>query len=273
MQLIVKGRLQGTGFDRMLLPDTNADGNCMLDLAEARFIEPYPLVAMACFVDATVKLQTKLGFIPPQDAQVSNYLSRMGFVEMLTKRYKFTKQLLPPVRATPHPNDLIELQWFDGSDVTQIADFVWEQLRRTASSGALNALHSSLWEIAENVLFHAGTGGGWIAAQTYKRGTSSARVDVAIGDVGHGIQKTMHRHNPQTDLEAIDLALRYGVSGLDDPARGIGLADTAEQVRGLGGVVMVRSGNARRRLTRQESKGAQVTFLPGTIVGLSVPCG
>jgi hypothetical protein len=272
MKIVAGVRLQGSGVDRALRTGRE-DGHWVLDLRKVGFVEIYPLVAMACFVTRAADHGFDLRLYPPESKMVRTYLSRMGFVEMLEKRFDVAARPLKEVRATPHANDLLELQWFDSSKkIGDLANLVWERLDGKVPAHVLPTIYESVIEIGENVIFHAGTGGGWVAAQTYSRGTPKERIDLAIGDTGLGIRRTMRRHRPSTDGRAIALAMQYGVSGLDDPGRGIGLAETAEQMRAVGGRLLVRSGSGRRTVTTKSVQSATVPALQGTVVGMSIPC-
>jgi hypothetical protein len=77
--------------------------------------------------------------------------------------------------------------------------------------------------------------------------------------------------NPASDRDAIELALEYLVSSVDDPGRGQGLTDTMEQVVALQGRMIVRSGNAKVAITARGRTHTQVPRLPGVIVALSLP--
>jgi hypothetical protein len=53
--------------------------------------------------------------------------------------------------------------------------------------------------------------------------------------------------------------------------RGQGLSTTAEQVGGLGGTVVIRSGKGKLTVVGEERSAATVPPLPGTIVALILP--
>ena len=271
VQLLAGNRLQGTGFDSALRQGF-VDGRWVLDLSKVKFVEIYPMVAMACFVSRAQQRGHGLQLSIPESNQVKTYLSRMGFVEMLAEHYEVEARPLRQVRAQPHPNDLLELQRFDSSHkIEELANLVWERLSQVPPH-VRRTIYECIIEIGDNVIFHAGSGGGWVAAQTYRRGTANERIDLAIGDTGVGIRRTMRRHKPRSDGDAIRLALQFGVSGLADPGRGVGLAETADQIRSVGGRLLVRSGAGRRTVTRHSSVSTPVPALQGTVVGMSIPC-
>lgn len=75
-----------------------------------------------------------------------------------------------------------------------------------------------------------------------------------------------------TDAEAITKAIRWNVSRVPDAGRGQGLPGVVDGVKGLGGVVWIRSGAASRTLTRRGPTTIGVSRLQGTIVGARLPC-
>lgn len=139
----------------------------------------------------------------------------------------------------------------------------------------MTQLYEATGELGLNVVEHAGSpAGGFVAAQLYRRGQPDERAIVAVGDVGIGIRESLRElHGPLSDAEAIDRAIQRDVSGLPDPGRGQGLASVVEGVRGLGGVVRIRTGSAGRSITQGVSPATDmVSPLQGTIVGARLPC-
>jgi len=75
-----------------------------------------------------------------------------------------------------------------------------------------------------------------------------------------------------SEAEALARALQENVSGLAVAGRGVGLYDVAELVTELGGLVCVRSGAAKREVSRELVRQHAVPHLPGTMVGAHIPC-
>lgn len=131
-----------------------------------------------------------------------------------------------------------------------------------------------------NALEHSGSD-ALVMGQIYlsKRGGKAPdhddRVQVVIGDVGRGIRASFlvtGVEQPADDLEAIDLALQYLVTSVaDDPGRGQGLSTTMEQVVGMQGRMVVRSGSAKVSIEEGRKREENVPALQGTIVALSLP--
>ena len=141
----------------------------------------------------------------------------------------------------------IELQRFDdshGSD--RLATFIWERLEGGADGEVVNQLFEATGELGQNVVEHAGSPvGGFVAAQRYKAGAPEERIIVAVGDVGVGIRESLRpRYGDMTDGEAITAAIRWNVSSVPEEGRGQGLPGVVDGVRGLDGVVWIRSGAA-----------------------------
>ena len=182
---------------------------------------------------------------------------------------------LPRLAERDRRDTLIELQRFDDSHGShRLATFIWERLEGGADGEVVNQLFEATGELGQNVVEHAGSpAGGFVAAQRYKAGAPEERIIVAVGDVGVGIRESLRpRYGDMTDGEAITQAIRWNVSSVMEEGRGQGLPGVVEGVRGLDGVVWIRSGAACRRITRGRATTIDVSRLQGTIVGARLPC-
>jgi len=128
---------------------------------------------------------------------------------------------------------------------------------------------------------------GIVAAVVHRARRTQSYVHFAIGDAGIGLRKSFldgaAPHHPNSDHEAITLALQYLVSSVaDDPGRGQGIFTTIEQTLGLQGTAAIRSGAAIRRLERgkhwnqqelhRSGRALSVQQLEGTVVAVTIPC-
>jgi hypothetical protein len=92
------------------------------------------------------------------------------------------------------------------------------------------------------------------------------------GDVGIGIRESLRpRYGDMTDGQAIRRAIQWHVSRIPDEGRGQGLPGVVEGVRGLDGVLWIRTGVVSRTITRRETT-IGVSRLQGTIVDARLPC-
>lgn len=67
-------------------------------------------------------------------------------------------------------------------------------------------------ELVRNALEHSNSPvGAFVSAQYFKK---SNRISIGVADRGRGIYQSIRQsHNPKSDIEAIDLALRPGITG------------------------------------------------------------
>ena len=211
-------------------------------------------------------------------------MSRLGFDRFVQEIGEVSFDLA--VTAPQAKSDvLVPLQVFRSSDELQpLADLLWSRLDGVVGPQATSALIEALWELGANVTEHSGSS-GIVGAVVQNANRKEAHVDFAIGDAGIGIRQSFLNgvggHHPNSDHEAITLALKYLVSSTGDPGRGQGIAATVEQATGLRGKVLVRSGDARRSIAPEgQEKGplrlhenpASVPRLTGTVVAVTVPC-
>lgn len=257
-------------FDSSLHPN-----GPQIDLTYLEFVTAYGLVGLACVIAQNAKAGFTTTIRLPESSGVDNYLSRMGFQRILDTYGCSRSRNLSSVNSANLSDRLLELQVFeDSSGVSELSNLVWKRLDVPGriSPQSLNAIYMGLGEIADNVRYHSGLSWGFIAAQTYRAGTSQERIEFAIGDIGIGIRKGLERLAPSTDLEAIGLALEEGVSGLEDAGRGVGISTTVQEVTGLQGFVHLKSGEASVDVKLERTNDKQTTYLNGTVIGVVVPC-
>jgi hypothetical protein len=267
-------KLTISNFDREL--DPKAEG---CDLTPLTFIDAYGLVGTACALRSALREQTSLPIEAPSNEATRSHLSAMGLRDFLEG---FGRAALLPESPTFDASDVVvPLRSGTQSGGEQAAShLLWEQLQNDVSPQVLAALAEGIWEMVGNALEHSGSD-PLIMAQVYsgKRGARGVnhdnRVQVVIGDSGRGIRESFlatGAHRPASDVEAIELALQYLVTSvIDDPGRGQGLSTTMEQVIGLQGRMVVRSGAAKVSIEASRTRKENVPELQGTIVALSLP--
>jgi len=256
--------------------DTNAS-SC--DLRPLTFVDAYGLVGTACALQAALSDTPSLPIYPPDNTGAGNHLVAMGFRDFLLGAGRSLD--LPSSPAFDASSVVVPLQsTTDSGGAQALSHLLWAQLQNHVDPQVLGAIAESVWEMVGNALEHSGSE-ALIMGQVYRadRGGESPdhadRVQIVIGDTGRGIRGSFVAtgvREPKDDLEAINLALEYLVSSVrDDPGRGQGLHTTMEQVLGLGGQMIVRSGAARVSLDTNIRREEPVEPLPGVIVALSFP--
>jgi hypothetical protein len=251
-------------------------GVAAIDLAQESFVDAYALVALACFIASTAGEGLSVRLVLPVDPDVRSWLSRMHLGAVIDAfGTRVEGAALPRVVERDRRDTLIELERFDdahGSD--HLASFIWERLQGGADGEVVNQLFEATGELGLNVVEHAGSpAGGFLAAQRYKAGMPEERIIVAVGDVGVGIRESLRpRYGDMTAGQAIRRAIQWHVSRIPDEGRGQGLPGVVEGVRGLDGVMWIRTGAVSRTITRRRETTIGVSPLQGTIVGARLPC-
>jgi hypothetical protein len=254
---------------------SDAENTC--DLRRLAFIDAYGLVGTACAC-LSAHGGAGLKIRPPTAHATRSHLSAMGFRDFLaTLGADFELPATPTIKA---PDVLVPLSAASDSGGSQaLSNLLWEQLEGHVSAQVLHAMYEGVLEMVSNAREHSGTD-ALIMGQVYwaaRGGTTpdhDDRVQVVIGDTGRGIRQSFldsGTHSPDSDLDAIHLALEYLVSSVADPGRGQGLYTTMELVTETQGRMLVRSGDARVSITSEGRQDDAVPYLPGVIVALSLP--
>ena len=267
--------LDAVHLDSVLTLDVDT-GVAEIDLSRVSFVDAYALTGLACFVASADRDGLPVELVLPEHPDVRSWLSRMHLGAVIdTFGVHVVGGVLPRVAERDRRDTLIELQRFHdsyGSD--RLASFIWERLEGGADGEVVNQLFEAAGELGQNVVEHAGSPvGGFVAAQRYKAGAPEERIIVAVGDAGIGIRESLRpRYGDMTDRQAITQAIRWNVSRVLEQGRGQGLPGVVDGVRGLGGVVWIRSGAASRTITPRRAATVDVYRLQGTIVGARLPC-
>lgn len=246
------------------------------DLTGLTFIDVFGLVGCSIALCHAHGAGTQAMFSAPDAGLTRSHLAYMGLANLLDALE--VPHGLPELDPAAHPEVVVPLQrTANTKGIDEVAGLVFSQLERRVDPQVLNALVEALWELAQNVIQHSGSL-AILAAQVYPKGNPpfhDGTVQVAIGDSGRGIRASFLAtglHAPSSDREAIDLAVQYLVSSVDDPGRGQGLHTTIGAVRELRGHVVIRSGTGRLAASHSSSGCAtKVPFLPGTLVGVVLP--
>ncbi len=249
------------------------------DLSPLKFIDAYGLVGTACALRIALADDPDLPVRVPTNKNMKAHLTAMGFQNFLSEEGHAS--LLRPDPAFDASDVVVPLRSaVDSGGEQALSHLLWEQLRDHVHPQVLAAITEGVWEMVGNALEHSGSD-AMVMGQVYlsKRGGKAPdhndRVQVVIGDVGRGIRASFlatGARKPADDMEAIDLALQYLVSSVaDDPGRGQGLSTTMEQVVGMQGRMVIRSGSAKVSIEEHRRHQETVPALRGVIVALSLP--
>ena len=219
----------------------------------------------------------------PEDAKVRSYLRSAGVFSVMRDLVWF---------GDPQPEDLIPAQTrlrpmvpcthFDTEDEIELLANQMEELFHTelmGYGGILETCHTIFSELATNVLNHADSAGGYVLAQQYNY-RDGPIVEIAVADCGIGIhaslQKNRNHEQIVSDADAIELAVKEGVSSLDDRWRGYGLyyvTDGVKQNNNREMTIRSRHGTMTLQGNGKISKREDDSpIYSGTIVNVSIPC-
>jgi hypothetical protein len=270
MPIFRRTGLGALNIDDVLSLDLDS-GTAVIGLAQVSFVDAYALTGLACFIASAAGDGLPVKLVLPEEPDVRSWLSRMHLGGVLDAFGVQVEGMLPRVAERDRRDTLIELERFQdshGSD--RLAAFIWDRLEGGADGEVVNQLFEATGELGLNVVEHAASpAGGFVAAQRYKAGTPEEWIIVAVGDVGIGIRESLRpRYGDMEDGQAIRRAVQWNVSRIPDDGRGQGLPGVVDGVRGLGGTVWIRSGDACRRITRSRETTRGVSRLQ---VRLSVP--
>jgi hypothetical protein len=267
-------KLTISDFDSALDPMASA-----CDLKPLAFIDAYGLVGTACALRVAFAADPDFPVQMPRSESMNGHLAAMGFADFLAEAGRQASATTSA--AFDASSVVVPLQSAADSGGEQaLSQLLWGALRDHVHPQVLETITEGVWEMVGNALEHSGSD-ALVMGQVYlsKRGGEAPehddRVQVVIGDVGQGIRASFLAtgvRKPTDDREAIDLALEYLVTSVaDDPGRGQGLSTTMEQVVGLGGRMVLRSGSAKVSIEAGRKHEEAVPGLPGVIVALSLP--
>ncbi len=236
--------------------------------ASMSFATPGEICGLRALVDYAADRADTVIFDCPASAHVPGYLARMNFYTALPPNVVLSREA-PPLRRRDRRTKLIELVRIrTPEDVERLMERVHQVADAHLGTGlAAVACATALGEVTANVLDHAGTpDGALVAAQRYK----TTGLELAVIDLGAGIPTTLARnpaHRGLPDIDALQRSLKDGVSGIEEPGRGSGLADLVKAV-GRAGTASLRLGSGRGQLTMGWINGHQRRnrMVPGVAV-------
>jgi len=252
---------------------TDPAGPLDLDFSRASFVEPIGFAGSAALVDAAVREGRQVSFRSPSDQNVQNYMSRMGFGDMLESFG--VNSSLPKVNRNDLSGELLELSKFSGeAGGEDLAELVYSKLEQTTTDNSVReTLHSAICELAANVYAHAEVESGFVAAQSTHKGT---RIMFAIADSGQGLKRSLERNRNlaiNDDLNALMLAVQPNISATAEKGRGQGLSDVVASATNLGGTVTITSGTHQTIHTKMNVSNKPLQgYYQGTMIQVELDC-
>jgi hypothetical protein len=250
----------------------------VIDLSWVDFFEPFALVYLGMFLRywnaSGVLFEVRL----PVNVKAEAYLSRQNF----WNRFNFDPQTLPPhlrhpMTSSTSLNDVVDIEARTGV-AEEIAEAVVEVLcpgRYPRVGVDVGTVAEMVSELVHNFQIHAR---GPLAAFMMQRYPNGNRFDLAIGDCGIGIRRSLASAPTYAYLAsqphhiAAYLAFEAGVTS--NPAGGgTGLWEVRNAVRQLGGGLRLATGNGYVQFMGHERPrvGSMGFDLPGVQVEIWIP--
>jgi hypothetical protein len=287
---IVFDRVRQLDCFALPLDEITSDDIVTFDLSCVNFIKPPGVIGILVAIETLLNLGERcpdIRIFPPSRNGVLDYLLKINFVDALRQLCSWeipTEHLISPTSVKMRP--VIPITRFKVADDVEDLANQMNSTFRTDFIGLetlLEPCHVIFSELADNVLHHAGSNGGFVLAQQYNY-ASGPLLEIAIGDSGLGIPISLAQ-NPDlasklhSDQEAISLALQDGVTRFaGKPYRGYGLGYIHKHVEAAQNRMMtVRSGSGY--VIIGYSKQDRYTWadecrcLTGTLAHVVLPCG
>jgi hypothetical protein len=292
MLVAAPSRLDEAGFEYLLnaVARRGADVPGGIDCSRVRFADPCGiLMLLAVGLSGAYRHDRAWGLVLPRDPSVLAYLERCGARELLERL--FVVEGAPRRSASeqrePHGPVLLEIAVVrEAADVHRAVARIKARAdlllvtRLGYSPLAADRFSVAMAEICQNIVDHSGSP-GLAAAQCYLQGRGGVpQVCLAVADAGIGMRGSLAPRYARdfpgawTDSAAVRLAFERGVTRFDDPDRGLGLKAVAEMVRGWGGSLRLRSGNAAFFVGSAAGARGEVSGLltfPGTQIAVRLP--
>jgi hypothetical protein len=253
----VPARLDDASFDTLVERFNEARGGRMLlDARRLRWVDPYGMLGLLVLGELASGGGERPRLELPESADVSSYLTRMGFFRHAAAYYDTPERRRGGDSASDVLLEITPVR--SHTDVHRVVDRVNERalaiLTRQLNYPLREAFQFSvmLSEVCQNIIDHAESG-GWVATQTYNWAKRLGRkvVQISVMDLGIGFRGSLASEhaarygNRWSDASALEAAFIHGLTRFHDPGRGQGLQQIRKQVGRWSGKVAIRSGTAR----------------------------
>ncbi|HJQ00442.1 MAG TPA: hypothetical protein VJ851_02475 [Jatrophihabitans sp.] len=236
----------------------------VLDLADVTFLDPVHLVGVAAVAHLAAEQGARIRLTGLTDDRAF-YAARMRLGQLIEEFGG--EHALPAVRGRDLHDSLLEVRPLRSrQDVRELTSLVYHRVAASDTDVA-HALHVALAEVGSNVCDHAQSI-GFMAAQTI---AEHGVLRFAVADAGVGLLGTLATRGATDDQSALNMALS-GTSRTCLPGHGTGLPRTVDIVSGLGGDILLASGDAATSATARGRRHRRLhTRFQGTIFEGAVP--
>ena len=260
-----------------------SENEVVLDFSKAKHLNPFYLGGLACIMQRKLAGGVRFSIIHGQNQNINSYLDTVKFPAALKndesqeadfksalEKYN-SKTYIPIVCFETGPSGTSTKR--RESVLTAVNQLLKNQL---GFSGAeIGPVHYFLSELTDNINEHSCAPSGIILAQYYRKNNY---LDLCICDAGQGIMQSYlnnPKFNPQTEAEAMQMALSGRSTKDRAEARGFGITTTRNMlVNGLRGKLFMWSGNTTFIQTLDSEAIVPVpdnVYFQGTFIAIRVP--
>jgi hypothetical protein len=275
IHVTVNGALNQDTFARSVSAVKDDEQVLEINLRQCNFVDSYSVIELLIIMRRAERANWKTLLTLPRRKQMSNYLSGMGLLELMSDTVKVSGS--KPRPRKPDGDQFLPVTPLDLAagefGIEELCNFAYPNLPYSLREEFID----SLAEIGSNVVQHADAYYAFISGQRLDvpyRGRLPPRLHLVVGDTGIGIRKSLSQAQPEvgemSEEDAILRAIEPGVTGRPGINSGVGLYTILESVKGLGGEMRIRSGSATVVFNRQGRTVLHTPGVPGTVVSVEL---
>ncbi|MBM4394751.1 MAG: DUF4325 domain-containing protein [Deltaproteobacteria bacterium] len=244
-RIVVSGAIDLGDFRRLLaaMHDVTARrgySDVLLDFGQCETAFPGPMAAVCAAVLRLRQGGVETAAILPSEERLRKLFVNAGWAYLLDPANQ------PESRFRGYRHVPV-VQFMSPAEQKSVVDRMMDATLASTvglARGDLTAIHWSLNEITDNVLVHSSSPvGGVVHVNHFRR---QKRIEFVVADPGVGIPATLREgHRFASDAEALDRAIRQGVTRRKDIGQGNGLYGTFRVAEANRGYFRVHSGSAR----------------------------
>jgi anti-sigma regulatory factor (Ser/Thr protein kinase) len=236
-----------------------------IDLSEVNFAHPSGMAPLVALVQHLTTTGWSFDVIFPSDDHLADYFTKAGWEA--------------GIRGEAPPHRRLGASYFpltpytDHESLNPLMNAIVEHLASTAvyETGVIDAIASSLNEVADNVLLHAGERvSGWVQMVEQPK---KNLIEFVVVDCGRGITESLRqRFTLKDDREAVMKAVEKGVTRDPSVGQGNGLAGTLRIAAASKGWANIHSGAGALRAMQDQPLICQIEARHlGTLVEVTLP--
>lgn len=248
-------------LSRRLLTAEQANRDVLLDATEVKWMSPFGTVLIADFASKQLAVGHKVKIQMPTRTTEATYIRESDLLRLIE-----SSDIASAIR--PDNLQLRRLTQMQGDVPEFVANFASDQASNV-NEKERSLLRMWITELLANASDHAQSERGfWICARYNPR---QRDIRICVADSGIGIRTSLVNSgkygSDMTHAQAVELALREGVTARLGVTGGLGLKRIAAYVKSCGGALTIISGDARISVRRKKRTiTATCPLYQGTVV-------